>query len=407
MMRKRVVAVILSGVLLSPVVADNPWKDLRLDLLPLFSDAAGYGSVIDSTPHESSTGMRYAGTVDVPAATFDELSHSYFTSNFPGIVKLDSMTYHAPIDSNPASLEIALDVTEAFPVPAGINNVQVGSIRSSTNPDRGFPLVLDNFYLLQVPQPGSLQSSHGWNGGAPLHEQDWNLPGWYQWEAWSQASFLPDAVALKASPSVGPFVRWAGTATDLGFVANPTSPDTEVRVRDYFQASSTQCYLRPVYALLPESTECGWGFDFSVTDLSDPVYIDPAVAIGYDYFVDSGPSFSAVVLPSVGDNLYDLWLWDGLTNSWMDSSVDITGGLKYDFATGAVDRFRILGIEASAGLDPTDVTAFVTGLWFTGTGPVTMRQVPVSFDTSVPAPSALVLVSIGLAGLHAVRRRLG
>jgi hypothetical protein len=72
-----------------------------------------------------------------------------------------------------------------------------------------------------------------------------------------------------------------------------------------------------------------------------------------------------------------------------------------------VDRFRILGIEASAGLDPADVTAFATGLWFTGTGPVTLRQVPISFDMEViPAPGALVLSGIGIAALRFMRRRL-
>jgi len=398
------VAIILSGFLLTPVWADNPWQNLRLDLLPLFSDAAGYGSVIDSTPYESATGMRYAGAVDIPDAMYDEQGRMYFTSYFPGIVKFGSMTLHAPVDSQPASLELALNVTEAFGVPAGVSNVVVGNFRSSTVVGPTFPVTLDNFYLLQVPQPGSLQSSHGWNGDVPLPEQDWNLPGWYEWEVWSDAGHLPDTVPLQASSSAGPFARWAGAAADLGFVTNPTSPNTEVRIRDYFQTSSTQCYLQPVYALLPKATGCGWEFEFNVTNPSDPVYIDPAVAIGYDYFVDSGPDISAVLLPSVGDNLYDLWLWDSLADSWVDSGVDITGGLKYDFAMGDVDRFRILGIEASAGLDPADVTAFVTGLWFTGTGPVTMRQVPI--PEAIPAPGALVLVSIGVLGLRCTRRKL-
>jgi hypothetical protein len=160
--------------------------------------------------------------------------------------------------------------------------------------------------------------------------------------------------------------------------------------------------------LLPTATVDGaWQFRFDITEPGKPMFIDPLVAVGYDYFVDSGPRFSSVLLPSVGDNLYDLWLWDNAISSWMDSGTNLTGGSQYDFASGGLDRFRILGIEASAGLDPQDDTAFVTGLWFTDTGSVTMRQVPISFDTeTIPAPGALALLSIGLVGLRFVRRKL-
>jgi len=162
------------------------------------------------------------------------------------------------------------------------------------------------------------------------------------------------------------------------------------------------------FPLLPATTvDGGWKFGFSVTDTTQPFFTDPLVAIGYDYFVDSGPNFASVLPPSVGDNLYDLWLWDDAAGSWLDSGIDLTGGSQYDFATGGIDKFRLLGIEPSAGLDPADDTAFVTGLWFTHTGLVSMRQVPISFDTeAVPAPGALALLCVGLAGLNAVRRKV-
>jgi hypothetical protein len=161
------------------------------------------------------------------------------------------------------------------------------------------------------------------------------------------------------------------------------------------------------FPLLPNAiVNGGWRFGFGVSDTSQPVFVDPLVAIGYDYFVDSGPNFASVLLPSVGDNLYDLWLWDNTASSWMDSGANLTGGSRYDFASGGISKFRILGIEPSAGLDPQDDMAFVTGLWFTSTGSVTMRQVPISFDTAIPAPGALALVPIGLAGLSFARRKL-
>jgi hypothetical protein len=44
------------------------------------------------------------------------------------------------------------------------------------------------------------------------------------------------------------------------------------------------------------------------------------VAIGYDYFLESGPNFTSVLLSRVGDNQFDLYIWNG--TEWMfDSAV--------------------------------------------------------------------------------------
>ncbi|MFO1357945.1 nidogen-like domain-containing protein [Plasticicumulans sp.] len=157
----------------------------------------------------------------------------------------------------------------------------------------------------------------------------------------------------------------------------------------------------PDNPLLPVVTDTGFVFDFNVGDINDQIFIDPIIAIGYDYFVDSGPNFASVLLPTgIGDDLFDLWLFDALLNDWVDSGVDIAGGTQHFFAPGGVSRFRILGIEIAALLDPDDPTAFVTGLTFAGTGQVSMRQVAIRFDTDqpigIPEPAGLALLAFGL-----------
>lgn len=154
----------------------------------------------------------------------------------------------------------------------------------------------------------------------------------------------------------------------------------------------------PDNPLMPIPGDDGWEFDFSIIDPNDMIFIDPEYAIGYDYIVDSGPNFQSVELPTnVGDGVYDLWLFDTNLQEFTDTGTDIFGGQAYDFASGGVDSFRIMGIEIDAMLDPDDPNAFVTGLTFTNSGPMSMRQVPIT--ASVPEPGILLLFGLGFSGL--------
>ncbi|XCN74784.1 MAG: hypothetical protein Q3M24_08575 [Candidatus Electrothrix aestuarii] len=113
----------------------------------------------------------------------------------------------------------------------------------------------------------------------------------------------------------------------------------------------------------------------TITSLAVTIWVDPVIAVGYDYTVEKGPKFTAVELPKgIGDNQYDLWVYQN--NNYVDSGVNIEGGALYQFKE-PVSNFSIRGIEPSAELDPANETAFPTGLRFekTGKAVVTMTTV--------------------------------
>jgi hypothetical protein len=162
----------------------------------------------------------------------------------------------------------------------------------------------------------------------------------------------------------------------------------------------------PILPITDPNNPGDYSFEFAITD-DDPIFIDPDVAIGYDYIVNSGPSLASVLLPeNIGDNLFDLWLWDSIAGDWYDTNTDIIGGTWYVFAQ-PTDRFRIMGIEIDAMLDPTNAEAFVTGLTFDSQGVINMEQNAVSVwvdgPTSVPEPQTLLLL-ITAIGFMARRR---
>jgi hypothetical protein len=116
-----------------------------------------------------------------------------------------------------------------------------------------------------------------------------------------------------------------------------------------------------------------------IVNIFNPVWIDPVAAVGYDYSVEKGPKVTAVELPSgIGDNVFDLWVYNEQTNNYVDSGVDIEGGNQYAF-NEPVKKFSIRGIEVSAGVDAENETAFPTGLRFEKTGKAIINM------TSVPA----------------------
>lgn len=154
--------------------------------------------------------------------------------------------------------------------------------------------------------------------------------------------------------------------------------------------------------LMPTETSVGWNFSFGSLP-GQQTFVDPLITTGYDYSVDTGPNFASVLLPSVGDDEFALYLWNN--TGWIFDSILHTG-VEHFFGGSGVDRFRIEGIETSAGLDPSNPQAFVTGLTFVDMGAINMSMTPLTAESSVPEPDMLALLSLGsLIGLGFIRRK--
>lgn len=162
----------------------------------------------------------------------------------------------------------------------------------------------------------------------------------------------------------------------------------------------------PENPLLPidDDTPESFDFSFTVTEPTIPIFIDPIIAVGYDYVVNSGPNVASVILPSVGDGQYEIYGWDGAGfNSFLGNAF---ANIAFDFGVNGVDQFQVLGIETSAMLDPTDPAVFVTGLTFTSAGTVDISQTPVTLEVNeVPEPAPLSLIGLGIFSAYYFRKR--
>jgi hypothetical protein len=165
----------------------------------------------------------------------------------------------------------------------------------------------------------------------------------------------------------------------------------------------------PDNPLLPVIIEDGFQFDFNITEPDRPFFIDPDVAVGYNYIVDSGPNMTSVLLPTgIGDGFYELWSDSsgGNCTDFVSSGTTLTGGTTFNFAS-PLRCFSVRGIETSAGLDPTNPLAFITGLTFESAGSVSMRQIPITVfvTTQVPEPTTSAFIYAGLMGLGLLARK--
>ena len=155
----------------------------------------------------------------------------------------------------------------------------------------------------------------------------------------------------------------------------------------------------PENPLMPVIVDNSFEFTFPVQP-GRTFFIDPEIAIGYDYAVSGGPLFASVTAPTGinTSNIFDL--------IFGTSNVSITGGVAYNFGTPQ-SSFRIEGIDLTANLDPTNPLAFVTGVSFNSSGTVNVTQTPITFNTSsVPGPIPLFGVGAAFGFSRKLRKRI-
>lgn len=149
-------------------------------------------------------------------------------------------------------------------------------------------------------------------------------------------------------------------------------------------------------------------FEFVATP-NQTVFIDPLVAIGYDYEVVSGPNILSALFPELNDpDGYEIYLLSDLLNP---IATGVMGGTVFNFGPDGVTGFALRGIDVNLGLDPENATAFVTGLTFnitSGSSTIQMSQKPVSVDvpgSAVPEPETWAMMIGGFAIVGAAMRR--
>lgn len=152
----------------------------------------------------------------------------------------------------------------------------------------------------------------------------------------------------------------------------------------------------PVY--LPQVLSDVYYFDIDSLPQAQTFFIDPLVATGYEYRIGAGnPNFASVTLPTGIASAYTIVLPDG-------SRVSVQAGSEYLFGSGGVDHFSVVDIPVSAGLDPTNPLAFITGLSLVADGRFSGTMTPLT--TNVPEPSLPALLLFGFLLLPGAAARV-
>ncbi|GFK92864.1 hypothetical protein NNJEOMEG_00692 [Fundidesulfovibrio magnetotacticus] len=199
------------------------------------------------------------------------------------------------------------------------------------------------------------------------------------------------------------YYEYSGTAFLNKAIANFTSSGSGGK-DDPYLPTSVDITTSPGAPLVE------YGFSVESTP-GTMTYIDPVVAVGYDYKTDDGALIQAINLPNIGDGLYNIYTFDS-SGDLFQVAKDWSWTQDFNFSGTGVNKFRVDGIETGAGLDPGDFNAFNTGLLYSieGTHRVTMTALTVDTDnppSATPEPGTMLLMSLGAAGVAFMKRRRG
>lgn len=164
----------------------------------------------------------------------------------------------------------------------------------------------------------------------------------------------------------------------------------------------------PDNPLLPGEIAPDGGFIFSFTPTpATPFFIDPLVAIGYDYQILSGSNaITQAIFPVLAGDAdgYQIYALGDTSPAGLLGTV--VGGETFTFSA-AVQGFSLRGIAEVALVDPSNPAGFVTGLTFASGDAITMSQTPFTIDVpAVPEPRAWALMLCGLAVIGTRRRSI-
>lgn len=158
--------------------------------------------------------------------------------------------------------------------------------------------------------------------------------------------------------------------------------------------------------LLPSNIGPNGAFIFEFTPTPHvPVFIDPIISIGYDYEITKGDNLiTSVLLPTLSGDTdgYEIYALGDTSDAGLLGIVK--GGESFLFKAG-VKGFSLRDIDEAAMLDPTNPTAFVTGLTFASGEDVTIAQTPVTAAVPEPETWAMLLAGLAVTGVIARRRQ--